>query len=304
MRTSSVADVVTKAHLGAVFTRHEALAAGVTPAQLRGPGVHTVFRGVFTIADPAGLSTRARAALALAGPQALVCGTTALALLGVALPDARPTQTVHVWVPPSRGLITVPGICGHRDTLSLRPKQVMSGIVAVNPAECWLQAAQATSVADLVVLADGLTRRRDPLLELDDLREVLEGAAGRRGVRAARAALALAREGTDSPMETVLRLALVGSGLPCPIVNHPLRGPRGGVLYFLDMAYPDALVGVEYDGAGHVGNPAQMRRDQARRRWIEDRGWRLITATAIDLADPSGIVGSVRRALDGRRPAA
>jgi len=301
MARETVRDLARRARLGVVFTRGEALAAGLTPAHMRGPGVTPVFRGVFTVdGDATDIGVRARAAVTLAGSAALVCETTALALLGVELPDADMARTVHIWVP--RGVMgpRMAGIRVHRDSLAYPPKKIATGLTAVNPVECWLQAAHTLSVRDLVVLADGLTRRRDPLVFVDDVREVLAQAGGRRGVDRARTALDLAREGTDSPMETLLRLVLVEAGLPCPVVNHPLKLPSGTVPYYLDMAYPDAQVAVEYDGAIHVADAAHMRRDQARRRWIEDHGWRLITATAPDLADPSGLVGSVRRALQER----
>jgi len=290
-------DVARAAGLGEVFTRAQGLAAGLTPAQLRGPAVRRVFRGVFTLGDPSDLGMRARAALALAGQGALVCESTALALLGVELPDAAPADAVHIWVGDGPRL-AMAGIRVHRDTWSGVPAPVAPGIEALDLATCWLQCAGALPVEDLVVLADGLTRRSDPILGLDDLRQVLEHATGRRGVRAARAALGLAREGTGSSLETRVRLALVAAGLPCPAVFHPLRSPRGDVPYHLQMAYPEARVGVECE-APHPGDEEQMRADLVRRRWIEDRGWRIITGSFLDLPDPSGLVASVRHALGG-----
>jgi len=292
---AEVEALVKDRRLGLVFTRAEALAAGLTLGQLRGSAVRRVYRGVFTTADdPASLAIRARAAVKLAGPDALVCHTTGLALLGVELPDPRATGIVHLHVPGPRPRL--PGITVHRDRLVYPAKRTPAGVGTVSPAECWLQCARSLPVRDLVVLADGLMRRQDPILFRGDLEGALVLADGRRGVRRARQAFALAREGTDSPMETLVRLALVGAGLPCPLVNHPLVRPGRAEPYFLDMAYPDALVAIEHDGAYH-GTPEQMRRDQTRRRWIEDRGWRLITATAADLPDFTGVVASVRLAL-------
>jgi len=298
MRSSKLVELVRAKRLSVAFTRAEALAAGVTEAQLRTKSVVAVFRGVYCLA---GRETepfvRAIAAVKMAGrPETLLCETTALSLMGVALPSDDLRGTVHVWVPACTGPRT-PGIRVHRDALRLPCRHLTGGLLVANPAECWLQAAAALPVRDLVMLADGLMRRQDPILFLDDLQAVLVDAVGRRGVRAARKALSLARPGTDSPMETLLRLALVDDGLPCPLVNLPVRLPGRGGGYSLDMAYPDVKVGVEYDGAYHGEAPKQIWHDQTRRRRFEDAGWRVITATAADLPDPTSIVASVRHEL-------
>ena len=108
----------------------------------------------------------------------------------------------------------------------------------------------------------------------------------------------LSREGTDSIPETDLRLLLVRGGLPTPIVNLAITDDWGDIIFILDMAYEGAKLGIEYDGAYHVGSRQQMYQDAARRRALEDQGWRIITITSADmLTDPDGIVTSVRKAL-------
>ena len=297
MGTGSVRDLAKRARLGVVFTRREALAAGISLGQLRGSDVTPVFRGVFTLGDADDLIVRARGAVKLAGSTAVVCETTGLALVGVDLPDSALAKTVHVWVPSNVMGPRMNGIRVHHGVLRLTVKRVSTALIAANPAECWLQAAATLPTRDLVVLADGLMRRQAPILFVEDLLEFVADSPGHRGVGRARRALDLARAGTDSPAETWTRLALIDAGLPCPQVNHPLVRPGDSVKFYLDMAYPEAKVAVEYDGAYHVGKVTQMRRDQARRRWIEDCGWRVITVTSDDLANPSSFVDSVRRAL-------
>jgi very-short-patch-repair endonuclease len=51
-----------------------------------------------------------------------------------------------------------------------------------------------------------------------------------------------------SPMDTRLRLLLVFAGLP-PEVQFTVQD-RQGRMHF-DLAYPEALLAVEYDGRGH-----------------------------------------------------
>ena len=73
-------------------------------------------------------------------------------------------------------------------------------------------------------------------------------------------------------MESVTRFHLVQAGLPEPSVNYPIFDGTGWPIYFLDMAYSQQKVAVEYDGAIHVGDTRRMSRDARRRRRLEDDG--------------------------------
>lgn len=75
-------------------------------------------------------------------------------------------------------------------------------------------------------------------------RRALPGARGARGLD--RVALADPRAG--SPPETRLRLLLVLAGLPAPAVQHPLVDALGQELVRFDLAYPEAMLAIEYDG--------------------------------------------------------
>jgi very-short-patch-repair endonuclease len=67
------------------------------------------------------------------------------------------------------------------------------------------------------------------------------------------------------------------------------------------MAYPLAMLAIEYDGAIHVADQVRMQRDIARRRRLESMGWRIITVSAADLLNnPLEIVATVRTALAQR----
>jgi very-short-patch-repair endonuclease len=148
----------------------------------------------------------------------------------------------------------------------------------------------------LVELADALTRRHRPATTTAALAAALGRHDRARGAAKARTALALCVAGTDSIPETDLRLLLVRAGLPTPEVNLPVKVGRETL--YLDLAYKDKRAAAEYDGAYHVGDRGQMQRDAARRRALEDLGWRIITVTAADLVtDPAGVVASIRQAL-------
>jgi len=286
-----------------VFTFADAQASGLSKNQLRGARYHQVCRGVYTTGNPDAIEIRAQAALLAGGPKALLAGLTVLRFLGVWLPQVyAEDKHIHINMPPGASGPTHEFIIVTRSTVVLEPVELWDilGLMGVHPAQAWLQAANYLDHDDLIVAADALMRRQYPISTRPEIDHAVGCISGSRGVSKARRALKLARAGVDSPMETRLRLALVAHGLPCPEVNLPLRPQPDGPLYYLDMAYPAIKLAVEYDGAGHAATRQQMQRDQFRRRVIEDAGWRIITATAADSRDWSGVVASVCAGLNAR----
>jgi len=61
-------------------------------------------------------------------------------------------------------------------------------------------------------------------------------------------ALALVREGSMSPLETDMRLALTGAGLPEPELDVEIRTERGSLIGICDAVYPERRVIVEVEG--------------------------------------------------------
>jgi len=291
-----------------VFGTASALAAGLTPSQLRGPSVARLLRGAYMKpADAVGLDMRARAALLVGGETARLCEISSLALAGVELPAGfEEDSRVHVHLPVGTCGPRHMGVRVHHTALQL-PAQTVGGLPSLHLAECWLQLAARASLLDLVVVGDGLMRRPRPpdnkpfLVSPAELAAAVQASPRRPGVRVAREAAMMIRSGTDSPMESVTRFRLVKAGLPQPSVNYPILDDTGWPIFFLDMAYLAQLVAVEYDGRVHVGDVRRMERDAYRRRRLEDLGWRLITVTAADLADNmAGVIASVRHELDIR----
>lgn len=101
-------------------------------------------------------------------------------------------------------------------------------------------------------------------------------------------------------METVLRLLLVRSGLPEPLVNPAVRVDD-------DTLHPDLLysrwrVVLEYEGDGHRTDPLQWRRDIWRREAFEEAGWRVIRVHRDDLlAEPEQFLARVARVIAQRQ---
>ena len=285
----------TDVQLPSVFTRRDAVDLGLDPERDQ---ILRVMHGVYTTQD-ADLRLRALAAVEALGDDAVICAGTALKLWGADICDrlARDDR-IHVWRNSETPYVDRDGYVMHRGFFQIKPA-VIDGIRLVHPVEAWLQVANDVSPDELIHMADALMRRQNPLVKYGDLVRIVRQSHRRRGIRKARMALEWACPGTDSWKETTTRLVLVRAGLPLPVVNYMVLDEFGELGCILDLAYPDAWVAVEFDGAIHVGDRAIMERDRRRHRWLEDHGWRVITITTADLRDDkAGFIYSVRQALE------
>ena len=164
---------------------------------------------------------------------------------------------------------------------------------------------------ELIVLADSMMRRDRRLCRttIDALSLYLDEAEAQvradkengtnsylfRGYNKCRRALLLARAGTDSSMETRTRLALLKYGLNCPQVNYPIFVGNNTRPIYLDLAYPEFKICIEYEGSHHAG---QWLNDARRRQMIEDAGWKYIQVTKLDIGDEAGEEALARRVAE------
>ena len=103
-------------------------------------------------------------------------------------------------------------------------------------------------------------------------------------------------------METRLRLILVSGGLPAPEVQYPVLDDIRRRAVWLDLAYPDHMLGIEYEGDEHT-EPDRVLRDIRRSTRLVDQGWRLYRYTKHEIyREPERIVAEVRRGLRRRVP--
>ncbi|MEJ5920859.1 DUF559 domain-containing protein [Bifidobacterium thermophilum] len=186
----------------------------------------------------------------------------------------------------------------------------LGNIACVAPDTTWLMYARKSGLRALVLLGDALMRRDSDQrwMALRDLRDLCHETheairADRRrmprGTADCRRAMTLMRENTDSFRESELRLMLMSHGLPTPQVNPAVEiAPGAGVMagsarrrFFLDLAYPEAKIAVEYDGRHHAGT---WEYDVQRRKLLEDAEWSCINATWQDLRDAASRMSFVR----------
>ncbi|WP_236967845.1 hypothetical protein [Microbacterium aurantiacum] len=301
--------------------------AGVPASRLRASDLRTPFRGVRTLhtdtSDDARASVRRRVreyAEVMPASQ-FFCLATACVLWGGPIPPGllrhrdgagglveRPLD-VGVFLPDRasrtqgvRGRSIAPGWA----EVVTAP---VDGIRLTSPASTWAMMGQVLSEDELVILGDALVRmpERDadppPLATIDDLRRAVE--VGRRpGVLRIREALPLVRTRAWSPQETRTRLVLVrDGGLPEPELNWPVL-VGGHLVANIDLAYPDFLLGFEYDGEHHMTDAEQWAKDIRRAEMLADLGWSIMRVTKRDLDTLRGpfiarvrsrVLGAVRR---------
>ena len=283
-----------------IFTVSEAPDLGISPHDLRTRRFSAPTSGVrIDGADPS-LIDRCRAIARVAHPNTAFARTTALRLLGVDVPwQLRDDHAVHIVTPrrgdrPQRYAVT-PHFCGQKQLDVVE----RFGLRITSAGQTWLQVAHCLNRDGLVGLGDAMTRRKNPVTTVDTLSFLMHETFKMKGLVLCREAIELIRPGTDSPMETDLRLLMVDARLPEPLVNVPALDDDGQFLALPDLSYPRLKIAIEYDGDHHRTDPATWRRDVERRQRLEDAGWLIITATADDvIRHPDRLLRRIRTALE------
>ncbi|KQY63561.1 MULTISPECIES: hypothetical protein [unclassified Nocardioides] len=278
------------------FTRADALAAGISPRQLRGSRFRRIFRSV--LIDASVVVTphvHAEAAWCVFDPeQSFLSHTSAARMHGVPIPTL-PDEHVTVLHPDLRR--PRPGIVCH--VVSQAKVIVRDGIRISAHAQMFVELSSLLPLVDLVVVGDNLVRTGR--VTLADLVNFCETAQLPYAAKARHAA-SLVRERVDSPMETRLRLLIVLAGLPEPQVNLSLRTVDREVVRRYDLSYPEVRVIIEYDGRHHIERIDQWEADLERREAIDDDQWRILVVVAADIFKrPERTLGRVVRLLHSRR---
>jgi len=163
--------------------------------------------------------------------------------------------------------------------VTLRPLPVATwrGRRVTHPLRTFIDLAGWISLVDLVTLGDAMLT----LLKLRR-RDLVDYCAASTAYYAGLAsnAASYVREGVDSPMESRVRLLIVLSGLPEPVVNHRLLDARGRVRRRLDLSYPHLKLIIEYDGRHHIERVDQWASDLERREEFDDGDWKILVITA------------------------
>jgi hypothetical protein len=142
------------------------------------------------------------------------------------------------------------------------------------------------------VVDDALRRGLTTIVELRACLDRLGGRGGRRTAALARVLeeRAAGHDPGGSDRELQVLRTLVTAGLPAPVQQHPVTvGTRS---FRLDLAYPPAMVAIEFDGWDAHGTFEAFHGDRERSRLLVAAGWRLVHVTA--RTTPTDLVRDVR----------
>ncbi|MFD1237575.1 hypothetical protein ACFQ34_30185 [Pseudonocardia benzenivorans] len=274
------------------FRGSAAVVAGrVSPGRLRGRGFVRLAPDVYAVA-PTDLDLTTRSIAAYRRVEdigGVVGGWSAAELLGAgcAPRDADAQIVVPRYVKPT------PGIQVGRWRLLPEEITLVDGCRVTTPLRTAWDIARRERRTDAVVAIDALARVGGfPLEALADMASRLRRT---RGSALVRAASSRADARAESPMETRMRLLLVDAGLPPPVPQYELV-VDGRVVARFDLAYPDARLAIEYDGAGH-----DDRLDRRRDIRTGALGWQTVRLVSADiLQTPEETAASVRAVLRRR----
>lgn len=253
----------------------EAVRAGVATRHELRRDYTTLYRGVF-IRNGVEVTLRDRAigAWLATGRTGTIAGVAAAGLHGAPWVDADvPIEVMGVRRRPREGVIV------HTDVLADDQITAVGGLPVTTRVRTAFDLGRHLGRTEALARLDALMWN-----QRFDVAEVI-GLADRsprlRGVAQLRELLPLVDGGAASPRESAIRLALHDNGFPRPDTQHPvLDGSRP--VAFLDLAYPEYGVAVEYDGDHHRMNRQTYVKDIARLRMLEQQGWLVIRVIAED----------------------
>jgi hypothetical protein len=237
----------------------------VHPGVYRCAGVGTSFR------------QRARAATLAVGDPVAVSHSSAARLWR--LDHAAVSESIHISVRSGRSG-RVPGVVVHRARLVDSDISVQFAIPVTSLARTLLDLAGEVPEGVLVRSVDDALRR--PGVRAERLLAQLEdyGPNRRRGRGVLREQLiSRSRHGVPDSVGVERVLGWIASaGLPPPICNHALV--VGGRQRFLDIAYPELKIDIEFNGWEHHQMRYRMDDDHARTSELELAGWLVLVVTA------------------------
>lgn len=279
------------------FTIAEARKHGVTRARTRARDLHTPFYSVRAQGATVDLRSRAIAYSAAMLPGQFFSHTTAAQLHELRMPEGFREAELHVTsLAPSRAPRGA-GVIGHRAERATIA--VMGGLRVLSVLETWCQLSAQLGLDDLIVMGDGLVRRKNPLASMAELCDAVAQYSGRE-CRKLRRALEFVRPGTDSARETSLRLFVLRAGFPEPEVNGVIVNSYGAEIAHGDLVFREFGTILEYEGRQHSEDARQFSIDISRLDELMEERWRVIRVDAVLLARRATLLAKVDTALRER----
>jgi hypothetical protein len=124
--------------------------------------------------------------------------------------------------------------------------------------------------------ADGFARAG--LIDVHALEDFVARLKGYPGIIQARSLVHMIEPKAQTPGESWQRLRILDAGFPRPTAQLEVVDDFGGT-YFLDHAYPEQLIGSEFDGREFHTDDRHRQHDRDRRDYLSTtQGWRWVNA--------------------------
>lgn len=271
------------------FTRRQAEGLGVSRGRLRSlvaaGSVRRLLRDVYVLGDvPESPDLRLDALRLVISPEHIACDRTAawlhgvdLSALGESPARVRPEVCVLRGVAPSQR----PELRTRTRDLTSRDVVRVGELLATTPLRTALDLGCVLRRRNALAAMERLAALHD--LRSEQLAAELSRYRRRRGVIQLRDLVPLIDVRSESPAETWTRLAIHDAGLPRP--ESQWEVVVEGKVFRLDLAYPEKLLAIEYDGEEFHSAPADRDRDRRRRDILRRAGWHIIVVTRGGLTD-------------------
>jgi hypothetical protein len=280
--------------LPGVFIASQAIADGLlTRKQLRERSFRRLVHGVYADSSlPFDHRLRCRGVALLLPDGAAVGGHSAAAWYGA--PFAGAHDPVTVVRPPDAEWKGPRGVRVHRSQSPFDIVTESDGVPVTTPTRTAWDTAALEPLGTAVAALDAMVQTGS--VRADELLAMALASTGQWGVVKVRRAFELVDPRAGSPPESRVRVALVLAGLS-PVPQYDVH-EDGEWLGRVDLAFPEAKIVIEYEGAYHFED-GQIVRDDVRYARMRAAGWTIIRLSAADLRDLDGVVARVRAALVG-----
>jgi hypothetical protein len=261
----------------------------ISKDRLRGPDFLKLHRDVYVgAAVEVDIRVRVQALDAWGRGGGVVAGPLAALAYGADCPwdDAQIVVPQHCRSSPD-------GVSVRTDRL--RPEEIAErfGCAITSPGRTAFDLARRGPLTEAVAAVDSVAHACH--LTREHLRHVADLHPGARGTEQVRRVLELMDPRAESLPETRLRLGLLDRGGPPGVPQYRVTLLTGEDKR-LDLAWPERMVALEYDGPGHRSVTGQNR-DAFHRGHLDDLGWDVTVVTSAMLADPAAFDELVARVL-------
>lgn len=279
---------------GFVLTTAQLRACGWADHDLR----REIRRGTWTapargVASPVVIAEDGDRFLGARRRHALASTATSLKRRGQVV-SGRSAATLHglpTLAPPAVPELTVapPTTMGHRSRAHL-----YSATLTIDDVTTWYGVPVETVGRTIVTIArhdprEGLMAAdaalHEGLVTHQELAERIAAATGWPGVRRAREVVSLASHLAESPLESLVRLALHDDGFPRPELQVEFYDPRRGCTYRVDLLLPDQRLIIEADGRAKYSDEELWREKRREARLRALTGHRVERVVWADLAE-------------------